>query len=149
MLFFNMQKGEITPIYLPADFTFTGRPYGESAFGKNLSGDIERAVAFYGKRPFDKGYFSALDLQSCDTAGMDAAPAVDIIRSVRGKAGPVGVAGDQCCALLPGVVGKTLLRSVPAGIVFGGAGGIQHAEMLQRSPEITDEKPGKAPEGGV
>ncbi len=34
-------------------------------------------------------------------------------------------------------------------IIFGGAGGIQEAQILQRTPEIAHQKPGQGPQGGI
>ncbi len=88
------------------------------------------------------------NLQAGDAAGMDAAACVEI-GGVRTEPGPVRVSRDQNMSAFPGVVGETLLHRILMGVVFGGAGGVKHPEMLQRLPEVPHQKSRQPPESGV
>lgn len=84
-----------------------------------------------------------------DAAGVDAASRVHIVGRDCMKPWSVGVSGDQGHLVFQGKVGESFFHPILADIIFGGAGRIQHAEMLQRAPEVPDKKTGKLPEGGV
>ncbi len=90
-----------------------------------------------------------LDLKTGNTVGVYAASAVAIRKVGFGKSGAVRVACDENDLFLSGKAVKALLRLLLSGIVFGGAGRIKDAVMLQGFPEVSDKKAGKAPERGI
>lgn len=87
--------------------------------------------------------------QTSDAVRVDTASAVTVIEFLFGKGGAVCMTGDEndmffsCKGLQP------LFCCLFSRVVFCGTGGIQDAVMLQRLPEIPDEKAGETPEGGI
>ena len=87
--------------------------------------------------------------QTGDTVGVDTASAVAVIKLLFGKRWAVCMTGDEndmffsCKGLQP------LFCCLLSRVIFGGTGGIKDAVMLQRLPEIPDEKAGETPEGGI
>ena len=128
---------------------WAGKQGIEDTFREYFPGYIKGSVLFYGEGPLYQGDFSLFNFQAGDTTGVDTAPGVHIIRGCRVKMGPVGMAYNQRHTLGLGIIAQTAFDPVLAGIVFGCAGGVKDAEVLQGFPEITDQKAGKLPEGGI
>jgi hypothetical protein len=80
---------------------------------------------------------------------MDAASGVDVIRSLRVKAGPVGVSGNQGTLCFHGIAAQALFHPVLVHIIFGRAGRVKDAKMLHGFPKVADEKTCQFPAGGV
>lgn len=124
------------------------RKLRERCLGKHLSVDIERVVSPCIAGPFDQCELFSHNLQAGDAAGMNAAASVEI-RGIGAEPGAVCVAADQDAPLSLRVIGQALFHLIFVRVVLGGAGGVKHAEMFQGLPEISHQKAGKLPEGGI
>lgn len=91
---------------------------------------IERSVLFGIVGPFDKGNDITHDLYTGNAAGMNTTAAVYIVGGSGIKPWFVGMTCNEMELVLDGKIGQALFYPVLLSVIFGGAGGIQHTEML-------------------
>ena len=118
----------------------------KSISGQNLSGNIEGSVLSGIQCPFDQSKTTVFDLDTGDAAWMHTAAGISVRGIFRIQHGAVCMTTDQRDALLFCKVSQPPFYFFLTGIVFGGAGGIQHAKVFQWLPDIADQKTGKPPE---
>ena len=71
---------------------------------------------------------------------MDAASGVIVTGGLGGQDGPVGVAGNQDASVFLCPLVEQDFTFAFDMIIFGGARGVQYAEIFQGPPDITDEE---------
>ena len=101
------------------------------------------------KGPFYQTDVHIFQFQAGNAVRMNTASAIIITDIGFRKCGAVCMSGDQDMVFLFSPVVQTLLRFLLFGIIFGCAGRIQDAIVFQGFPQISHQKTGKTPEGGI
>ena len=117
--------------------------------GNDLARHIEGAVGAGVHTPLDQCHIAALDFNTGDAAGMNAASRVVVIGGFCWQDRAVRVPGNQNAAVLLCPLLQTDFAVVLYMVILGGAGGVEDTEIFQRAPEIADEKTGEWPERRV
>ncbi len=91
---------------------------------------IERSVLFGIVGPFDKRNDIIHDLYTGNATGMNTTSAVHVVGGSGIKPWFVGMTRNEMELVLDGKIGQALFYPVLLGVIFGGAGRIQHTEML-------------------
>ena len=87
-----------------------------------------------GQSPFYKANTAALNFQAGNASRVDAASAVVIKIILKGKGGPMGMAGNENMILFLCPMLKPFFRFVLSRVILGRAGGVQDTEMFQGFP---------------
>ena len=108
-----------------------------NVFGQNRPFYIKISVFPCAHGPFYQSQAFAAYLNAGDTPGMYAAADIDIM-GIRGQHGAMSMAGDEGSVVEIRPFAQFPLGALLGGVIFGGAGGIQNAYLLQRLPEVPD-----------
>ena len=87
--------------------------------------------------------------QASDAVRVDTASAVAVIEFLFGKGRAVCMTCNENDMFFSSEGLQPLFCCLFSRVVFCGAGGIQDSVMFQGLPEISDEKAGETPEGGI
>ena len=87
--------------------------------------------------------------QTGDAVRVNTASAVTVIEFLFGKGRAVCMTCDENDMFFSSEGQQPLFCCLLSRVVFSGAGGIKDSVMLQGLPEISDEKAGETPEGGI